>query len=215
MHPAVTYNGVKYRKHPKQPYYYRSKCPPSESRCLHRQKWMDAHGPIPAGMDVHHKDHDASNNDLQNYELIERIAHNRMHGLKRAKENPEYFKRLSSIGIPLAAAWHGSKEGLRWHYAHAKRIAFGHREPQCRKCDHCGVSYEHKSTRPRFCSNACKTKARNASGVDNVTRNCLRCSAPFEINKYRKTTHCSRRCFKLSYWDARRKRDAGGRRAGV
>lgn len=53
---------------------------------LHRDIWIAANGPIPAGMDVHHKDEDKGNNKLSNLELISKAAHASHHMTKRRAE---------------------------------------------------------------------------------------------------------------------------------
>jgi len=48
-----------------------------------RQVWRHAHGPIPAGYHVHHKDGDFTNNALENLECVEGKAHNSEHSRER------------------------------------------------------------------------------------------------------------------------------------
>lgn len=52
---------------------------PKLTRRLHREMWIDAHGPIPPGFDVHHSDEDKGHNDLGNFELLQKGAHMRHH----------------------------------------------------------------------------------------------------------------------------------------
>ena len=46
----------------------------------HRWLWEQAHGPVPAGHDVHHIDEDKLNNVLSNLALVDRTTHKRIHG---------------------------------------------------------------------------------------------------------------------------------------
>ena len=47
---------------------------------LHRRKWEDANGrPIPSNCDVHHRDHDKTNNDSANLQLLTKSEHTRLH----------------------------------------------------------------------------------------------------------------------------------------
>ena len=46
---------------------------------VHRMLWEMAHGEIPEGMVLHHKDGDPTNNVLDNLELTDPITHNRIH----------------------------------------------------------------------------------------------------------------------------------------
>jgi endogenous inhibitor of DNA gyrase (YacG/DUF329 family) len=78
--------------------------------------------------------------------------------------------------------------------AMAAKLAF---EPKRTfQCIHCGSAYKtHPSSRKRgFCSPACQTAARWASGVDDEIRACRECGRTFRSNKYARTVYCSRRC---------------------
>lgn len=46
---------------------------------LHRRVWEDAHGTIPEGYDVHHVDHNKTNNDIANLRLLTKAEHTRLH----------------------------------------------------------------------------------------------------------------------------------------
>lgn len=57
---------------------YYTKCSNFEARKrtrLHRDMWEYFNGPIPDGYVVHHKDHDRSHNDMDNFELITKKEH--------------------------------------------------------------------------------------------------------------------------------------------
>ena len=74
-----------------------------------RTAWKDAHGDIPDGFHVHHKDGDFRNNNLENLELVDAWLHNSVHHrgplyhipghmrplarARRAEYQREYFKR--------------------------------------------------------------------------------------------------------------------------
>jgi hypothetical protein len=46
---------------------------------LHRLVWIAAHGPIPKGYVIHHRNENARDNRLENLELLSRAEHNRLH----------------------------------------------------------------------------------------------------------------------------------------
>lgn len=46
---------------------------------VHRKMWEDAYGPIPSGYDVHHKNDDTYDNRLDNFELLLKGDHTRLH----------------------------------------------------------------------------------------------------------------------------------------
>lgn len=53
-----------------------------EREYLHRAIWIDAHGAIPAGYEVHHRDENKSHNSLGNFELLTAIEHQKRHGFR-------------------------------------------------------------------------------------------------------------------------------------
>lgn len=162
---------------------------------LHEELWIDANGPIPDGFHVHHMDHDPLNNSLDNLECMSGAEHHRYHA--GTPERVEYYSsekaldHLASIR-PLTVAWHRSPEGREWHRQHALKVAADQKDKPG-ICDQCGNAFASK--RPvRFCSNNCKSKWRREAGLDDVVRKCDVCSKEFTVNRYMKTSHCSRTC---------------------
>ena len=47
---------------------------------MHRVVWWLAHGPIPDDWDIHHIDHDRTNNNLDNLQALQKAEHARLHG---------------------------------------------------------------------------------------------------------------------------------------
>ena len=52
-------------------------------RLLHRAVWEAAHGPIPAGHHIHHRNHDWRDNRLENLECLPAVAHKSHHAKQR------------------------------------------------------------------------------------------------------------------------------------
>jgi len=52
---------------------------------LHRDVWQDANGPIPEGMDIHHRDGNRENNALENLALMDKADHTRLHAKPRKR----------------------------------------------------------------------------------------------------------------------------------
>lgn len=69
------FNGVKYTKRNNGYYLSTTK----NRRLMHRDVWEYYNGKIPENYDIHHIDHNKANNDINNFELIEKSEHARRH----------------------------------------------------------------------------------------------------------------------------------------
>lgn len=192
---SVEFNGVVYRRYPDSPrrelrVYYRSSTP---AKTLHRVVYEHHFGPIPPGHHVHHRDENPLNNDPGNLECLPGKQHRSHHASK--PEHRERARKWADEIRPLAAAWHGSPEGLKWHSENGK-AAWAKREPVKRACEQCGKEYETLvyGDGARFCGNNCKSTWRRRSGIDDVDRVCAHCGAVFRVNRYSRVTTCSRAC---------------------
>jgi hypothetical protein len=141
-------------------YYHRFNYGTGGPANLHRAIWEDHNGPIPGGYEVHHKDEDTFNNDIDNLELIEASEHRRMHMKtrhERGNMGPPTAKALD-----LAAEWHRSADGLEWHGQHGKRT-WETRVWYEKACEQCGQAFMTPyPTRARFCHLNCKMTALRA-----------------------------------------------------
>lgn len=195
---SVEYNSVTFRRYPDSERradreYYRPSGDHIQDgvEALHREVWKDANGvdEVPAGHAVHHIDGDTANNDPSNLKCLTHAEHMRQH--------PDIGLTEEAIGKGIEAAkeWHKSEEGREWHRQHGKKVAEAV-EGREKECDQCGEPFTDNSIEGagRFCSNACKAKARRERGDDDEERICEACRRPFTINKYSDTRSCSRRC---------------------
>ena len=182
--------------------YFQSGGKADAERLLHRRVWADAHGPIPKGFEVHHKDHDWRNNALWNLELAESGAHQREHMLRRNADPVHLADTHAALALARVAAaeWHGSEAGLAWHREHGKRTWEG-RASVPMVCGECGSEFRtffatrggDKAT--KYCSKRCGERARRF-GRRYITdaRACAFCGKGFMANRHRKTACCSRVC---------------------
>lgn len=173
-------------------YYYNS----HRRLYLHRYLWEKVNGKIPEGYQIHHIDHNPLNNSIDNLELVKKGEHQKKHGAELTDEQREW-KRNNMIenAIPSAVEWHKSKEGKVWHKEHYENTKRNLRIESNFKCEMCENEFVAVvNGHNRFCSNKCKAKYRRVSGVDNATRNCIWCNGEYSVNKYSKSTYCSRSC---------------------
>ena len=206
---AITRYGIKFRRYPDaNGWSDRSYFKPGIAdrqrgiQALHQEVWKRERGPIPPGWQVHHLDGNPGNNDVDNLDCLPRSAHDHHHHDDRSESHrtPDHLAHLESIRV-LAAEWHASEEGRRWHAEHGRRTWDG-REPVEAICEQCGGSYTMLAgVVGRFCSNACKSAWRRASRVDDEDRTCARCGDTFRTNRYSKVRFCSRSCSARSRWD--------------
>lgn len=162
---------------------------------LHVYVWeMYYRRPVPDGYVVHHIDGDPTNNDIENLFAMPASEHMRLHVSERY--DIDRLRQLAAIGREHAKAWHGTPEGRRFHAEIGKLTWEGAYEVR-KACESCGREYTTwnlAECRSRFCSNKCKSAWRRRTGFDNEQRTCPYCGASFTVNKYARTTHCSRVC---------------------
>ncbi len=154
--------------------------------------WNNFHGIVPKGFHIHHKDENKSNNNIENLDILSVSNHVRVHiteeRIERSKKHMEKIR-------PLTKKWHGSEEGKTWHKFNALKCKFGKNEPIDYVCVRCSKKFKSsKLSNTKFCTNACKSAHRRASGLDDIKRECQNCGIEFTKNKYSKIKFCSRSC---------------------
>jgi hypothetical protein len=156
------------------------------SRKVHSQLesrwvWEQVNGPIPDGCEIHHRDHDRTNNDIANLECVTAGWHDDYHqrlredhvvidGVehRRCQRCGEY-KPTDLFTRRQAGTYHGycrpcSVVSVReWRRSNADRVRSYRREwnsvPRYeRVCEFCGTSFLAKRTTQRFCSRSCASK---------------------------------------------------------
>lgn len=199
---TVVFEGLAYTRYPDgkslsgRNYFYSQ----SSGRGLHQAVWESAHGPIPDGHHIHHRDEDTGNNALDNLELLTPAEHNRRHGNKSLAQRA-HFERIRK----LAAAWHASPAGLAWHAEHGKRTWHVRRVEQ-RTCAMCEKQYECKGLRDtdRFCSRPCEQRWHYRNKTYFTKAACVVCGGDFLRPPSKKQQACSPACgFKLRKRDSR------------
>ena len=167
---------------------------------LHVTVWRYHNGEIPKGYHVHHIDENRANNQIDNLKLVESFMHLSMHASEREEYNQKHIKDIRE----LASQWHCSEEGRAWHSVHAKEI-WATKAERTYVCSECGKEFttlhDYGEEQNTFCSNACRTRHRAKSGVDDEERVCAYCGKTFTVNKYTKRACCSRECAVNKRWN--------------
>jgi len=164
-HPRVELNGRGFYKCPETG-YWKSRYPSAEY--LHRAVWKHHNGTIPDGYHIHHKDHDRSNNDISNLEMVEASEHAKHHAPHNEWVGSEGNKAQLMEAQEKAKEWHRSEAGRAWHSDNAKK-AWKTRVFHKKDCEFCGDEFETPyPKRARFCHLNCKMNMRRwkATGFD-------------------------------------------------
>ena len=193
----VTYAGKTYRRYPNSnstsdQNYFRLSRSNNVPEYLHQRVYRDHYGEIQPGFHVLHVDGNPGNNQPENLVCISVKDHVHAHWTpERRAKNKKHCDRIR----PLTKAWHASDEGRAWH---SQIAVLAHKSfvPITKQCQHCGSDFQTRKAGHHdiFCSNACKSAWRRASGVDDETRVCVICGKDFIANKYKKIRTCSLSC---------------------
>lgn len=141
--------------------------------------------------------------DISCLQILLAHEHRKLHGEKLTQEEREWRRQnLNTKARPKAIEWHKSKEGSKWHSEYIKWQRVNGIFQKELQCVYCGMTFI-GDCKGKFCSNACKSAYRRASGVDNVKRNCVICGQPFYVNKYSSTQTCGKTCHANLVWRRR------------
>lgn len=184
------FNGVKFTRDDKTGYYLNS----TMRKRMHVYVWEHFNGEIPDGYDVHHKDHDKSNNDISNLELLERGEHRARHSAEITEDLRSWYrKNMNEKARPAAIEWHKSEEGRKWHKEQYEKMGGLLHKKVTKKCLNCGKEFTGEP-KDKYCSNACKSAYRRKAGKDLIPAKCAICGKDFMTNKFKPATTCSSQC---------------------
>jgi hypothetical protein len=110
---------------------------------LHRELWKFHVGPLDDGTMLHHRDHDKSNNAIDNLKTVTRAEHCGEHPEKQ--DHPDWVHMQSSDGGRQRA-------NKLWDT----------RKPVDVACDWCGTVFQSTGMRAKFCGGTCRARRRRA-----------------------------------------------------
>lgn len=190
---TVIVDGIRFTLSNGKNYHYNSKL----RKHLHQYVWERQNGKIPKGHEIHHKDLNTLNNNIDNLELMKVEDHRKLHSIISWNEERRKWARnnLREKALPKAKEWHGSEEGIEWHKKHYEKVKDKFHTTKNITCESCGEEATvGVSKTNRFCSNKCKSKWRRDNGLDDEKRVCVTCDKEFTVNKYSKSKNCSKSC---------------------
>jgi hypothetical protein len=159
---SVVYRGKLYRRNPKakqrahRVYFWCHDKYKESPHSLHRDMWIDAFGPIPPGMHVHHKDSNPFHNTISNFELKSASQHMADHMRSPLRKRQQRCIMLRAV-IPAARAWHKSEAGIEWHSKQARKQW---KQPSTftRICEECKQEFQAFHRNSRRCSRRCQAQ---------------------------------------------------------
>ncbi len=159
---------------------------------LHREIWKSVHGDIAKGMDVHHKDGDQLNNEIDNLECLTKKEHRQRERELGTTSTPKIVANLNRVRH-LASAWHASDEGIKWHAENGRRV-MANRPLLKKTCGVCGIEFTTKHSFAAMCSRGCYEKRRNQTrNTHTHPLQCRWCKKGFMGSKA-SATYCGKSC---------------------
>lgn len=183
----VTFNGQEFRRYPagKHPNYYFSVTQQNGKQShkrLHHAIWEFYNGrEVPKGMDIHHIDGNALNNDISNLQLLTKAEHAKTHGFLR--------KNGFSTRDNASKVWY-TKE----NWQERRSVAIQRLQSHPKVCQWCGKEFIATNVHQRFCSSTCHHQWQYKAPENLVEFTCAFCGKTFRGNKYLKPKCCSEGC---------------------
>ncbi len=125
---------------------------------IHAQRWVwiNHHGAIPDRMDIHHKDGDKSNNEIENLEMLSRSEH-----LKRHWKEGRFDLDQRRAQLSEARKWLKTEEGRKKQSEISKEM-WKTRKTFTMVCNSCGKEFTSTQPWAISCSGKCYARYRRA-----------------------------------------------------
>lgn len=154
----------------------------------HRWVWICHHGYIPSTLDIHHKDGDKSNNEIDNLEAISRSDH-----LKKHWEEGHYDLEQRRKQLSEARTWLKTPQGKEKQSKDAK-IGWRKRIAVKNICLGCDTEFDTYQKWAKCCSPACYMRWRRKNNIGFVQKKCWICGNFFNIEKTSRIRTCGQSC---------------------
>ena len=154
---------------------------------LHRFIWIYFNGEIPEGYDVHHRDFNHDNNDIENLELVTKDEHKKIHLARKVDCRPA--KKTKFICVVCGSEFEAVNRG---NNSYCSEECKKKSKLETRTCEICGNAFSAPiGSSQKFCSESCYHQYRRRS----ETKKCPVCGKEFKIHPSRKKIYCSTKCF--------------------
>lgn len=159
---------------------------------IHAQRWVwiNHHGAIPEKMDVHHKDGDKGNNEIENLELVSRSDHLKKHWREGSFDLEQRRAQLNEarrwLKTPIGRKNQSEDAKIGWE----KRK----RNPIKKICLGCDKEFDTFQLWAKCCGGTCYQRYRRKNGIGSIERNCWWCDNPFRVERKSIQRTCSKEC---------------------
>lgn len=188
----ITFQGYVYRRYPESKHKHHRRYFGRSGKFLHRAVWEHYNGEIPEGYDIHHIDGNTTNNHIDNLECITKKAHRKRHWEEASDTFKKKQRSILQKARPLAAKWHSSKEGKRWHRDHGAK-SMKTRADSTKTCCWCGTVFTTKKPSQKTCCPECSTQQATYARNTRHSHICEQCGGEF-TSATKRSRFCGKSC---------------------
>lgn len=139
-------------------------------------------------MDIHHKDGNKDNNEIENLEPISRSDHLKKHWQEGSYDLEQRRKQLAE-----ARLWLKTPEGRKKQSIEAKK-GWRKRKPKINKCLCCKKDFDTYQKWAKFCHPNCYQQWRRVNKIGFVDKKCWICGNLFFSYKHSRVRTCGSKC---------------------
>jgi len=159
---------------------------------IHAQRWVwiNHHGTIPEKMDIHHKDGDKSNNEIDNLEIISRSDH-----LKKHWKEGSYDLEQRRLQLSEARKWLRTPQGRLVQSEKSKESWVKRKlNPFQVLCLGCDEKFDTYQKWAKCCSEKCYMRYRRKNKIGFIEKKCWMCGKVYLDDKHSRVRTCGKEC---------------------